>query len=419
MGLHWTQTTASWHQGDAAAVVQSAGETALVAMPILGIFYLLGRIARRSAGAMWRVTGGRPLQRSLAIAGAAGMLALVAWAWWPDHQYRPIQGDEAGPVPTILAPAPTPYPTYVQPTVVGIPAPAITSQTMVALIPSTPVDTLVTIIEEQAHSGARVAIPDEGGWPFPFDRPAPPGPGDNRAEAFNTSDDSFLSDIATALLIVTDGDPVRQGNEAYAFASCRDCTTIAIAMQVILIVGSSDEIIPINAAGALNYDCRRCATYASAYQLALSVAELPSGRILGEIGAVLDRVEHLPLRSISGDDIDAALEDAKNDMLDIVAQSVILAFQQSRADSQVASADDLDDGSAATDLSEPSTPPTATTARAAVRSTATSPTSSETTTATSDPEDSATNAAADDPTATTTTPTPNSTSDSTDPSTGG
>jgi putative peptide zinc metalloprotease protein len=73
---------------------------------------------------------------------------------------------------------------------------------------------------------------------------------------------------------VEGGDPARQRNDAHAYASCTDCATGATAFQVVLIVGRSKEIAPVNAAAAANYRCVRCRTYAFAYQIVASVTEV-------------------------------------------------------------------------------------------------------------------------------------------------
>ncbi len=112
------------------------------------------------------------------------------------------------------------------------------------------------------------------GWPFPFDPPAPMKPGDNRAMTVNTTDGSEQWDFAQSFVTVDGGDPSRHTNDAHAYASCTDCETGATAFQVVLIVGQSDEIAPVNAAAAANYHCVRCRTYAFAYQIVASVTEV-------------------------------------------------------------------------------------------------------------------------------------------------
>ena len=63
---------------------------------------------------------------------------------------------------------------------------------------------------------------------------------------------------------------VDQTNAAVAAASCEDCTTIAIAIQVVLVVNDADIVTPTNLALALNVECTSCVTLASAYQWVFS-----------------------------------------------------------------------------------------------------------------------------------------------------
>ncbi|MCW2697155.1 MAG: hypothetical protein JWR62_2240, partial [Modestobacter sp.] len=107
-------------------------------------------------------------------------------------------------------------------------------------------------------------------WVFPFDRPAPPQAGDNQALAVNTEDGSVSYDVSFAL-VWADEDAVLNRNEAYALASCRDCRTVAVAFQVVLVMGSVDVVVPQNLAAAVNYACMECVTYALATQLVVSV----------------------------------------------------------------------------------------------------------------------------------------------------
>jgi putative peptide zinc metalloprotease protein len=86
----------------------------------------------------------------------------------------------------------------------------------------------------------------------------------------NTKDGSTQYDVAFAL-VWADGSSVTNRNEAYAFASCHQCTTVAVAFQVVLITGSARVAIPQNVSGALNYSCVQCVTYALAQQLVLTV----------------------------------------------------------------------------------------------------------------------------------------------------
>jgi putative peptide zinc metalloprotease protein len=171
----------------------------------------------------------------------------------------------------------------------------------------------------EGGNGAGGAAPT---WVFPFDRPLPPAEGDNQALAVNTQDGSVLYDVTFAL-VWADEDTVVNTNEAYAFASCRDCRTVAVAFQVVLIVGSADVVVPQNLAGAVNYACLECVTYALATQLVVSVpgaldeggmAELAA--IWEELQAFGERIEDVPLAELRD-----RLTDFEGRLLDVVQQS--------------------------------------------------------------------------------------------------
>ena len=361
MGIHWAETTAFWSEGDVAGVVMSAISTALVAVPVLGILYLLGRVARRTGLRAWHATADRPRLRVLAEVGAAAVAAIIVLAWWPGDQYRAIAGDN--PPPTIVKPASTAVPQqYAQYAQAGMRQPAIAAIPVAqaaaeGLQPALPYDTAVDTpvpsrSREPGNPPSSGPSPDANcePWPFPFDSPGPAEPTENRALACNTTDDTVLSDIAVSLLLVTGDDPVDQTNDAQAYANCTGCRAIAVAFQVILILGSVDEITPINAAIAVNFDCKKCGAYAFAYQLIVSIAELPSDRVLNELTAILERVRDLDLNSLSPDEIYLALEKAERDVLEILARNDLISLDQSPSPGGATQPDptQLDEGGAET-----------------------------------------------------------------------
>ena len=128
-------------------------------------------------------------------------------------------------------------------------------------------------------------------WVFPFDEPLPPSEGDNQAAAYNTRDDSVVYDVAFALVWAT-GDEVLDVNEAYAFASCSNCVTVAVAFQVVLIMDDAHVVVPQNLSVAANYSCYRCITAAIASQLVLSV-DGTSDEELRALGEVWGRLTEL------------------------------------------------------------------------------------------------------------------------------
>jgi putative peptide zinc metalloprotease protein len=89
---------------------------------------------------------------------------------------------------------------------------------------------------------------------------------DTTAVALNTKDDSTLVDIVFKIVKVVNGNDVTASNAAAAVASCDSCSTMAVAIQIVLASGSPDVVIPQNLAIAMNIDCNLCQTFADAYQ---------------------------------------------------------------------------------------------------------------------------------------------------------
>jgi putative peptide zinc metalloprotease protein len=89
---------------------------------------------------------------------------------------------------------------------------------------------------------------------------------------------------------VSGGEPVDNENSAYALASCDACTTLAVSFQLVLVVGQSDRITPINVAEALNLNCPECITTAIAKQIVISVTSAPSEDLLRRLTAELEKL---------------------------------------------------------------------------------------------------------------------------------
>lgn len=95
------------------------------------------------------------------------------------------------------------------------------------------------------------------------------------------------------------GPTVANDNEAFAFASCTDCRTVAAAVQVVLVEGVADDVRPTNFALALNENCLRCATFAYAHQVVLT----PGQRVdIGE--RAQDQIGEIQrqIRTVAGSD---------------------------------------------------------------------------------------------------------------------
>lgn len=132
------------------------------------------------------------------------------------------------------------------------------------------------------------------GWVFPFDKPLAPEDGDNQALAVNTTDGTVEYDVAVALVWQTDEEYALNVNEAHAYASCSSCAAVAVAYQVVFVIDEDDAndnvAVPQNPAGALNYDCVNCLTYAVAQQLFVTLDDPLSEEARAEIDEVWRQV---------------------------------------------------------------------------------------------------------------------------------
>ena len=135
---------------------------------------------------------------------------------------------------------------------------------------------------------------------FPFKLPARPGPGETQALALGQHSGGVVYDVAYSLVTVSNGRPVTNRNSAYALASCHSCTTVAVSVQVILVVGQSKVITPINTAEALNSQCPACATTAIADQIVVTLKSRPTPQLVQQITASLQSLDALPALGAGG-----------------------------------------------------------------------------------------------------------------------
>ena len=120
--------------------------------------------------------------------------------------------------------------------------------------------------------GTQVAVAQESTTPTPAETDSDNGSsdtggngGDNLALAVNTKDGSSVVRFAFQVRRVMNS-VVDETNAAVAVASCEDCQTVAVAIQIVLIVNDPDVASPTNLALAYNVECTSCETLASAYQ---------------------------------------------------------------------------------------------------------------------------------------------------------
>jgi putative peptide zinc metalloprotease protein len=91
-------------------------------------------------------------------------------------------------------------------------------------------------------------------------------PHDNSAVAFNTKDGSKVFRLAFSLLRLRGDADVNVRNTALAYAHCDGCQAVAIAFEVVLVMGDPVEVSARNTAIAINDRCSGCQTLAAAHQ---------------------------------------------------------------------------------------------------------------------------------------------------------
>ena len=280
LSYQWGQMLDRFGAGDVVAGLARVLGVVAVALPMFGIGYITVRSVRRLTNKVMRATEGKPGRRALAGLVAAGVVAALVYAWWPHGNYRAIRAYERGTIQSLL---PASYRVDAAGLAEGQESTATTIWPADAgPLPTADKPVLSLILVPRGETTEGQPAPT---WVFPFNRPAPPGVGDNQALAVNTTDGTAVYDVAFAL-VWADGDTVLNKNEAYAFASCSHCTTTAISFQVVAIVGHADIVVPQNLSGALNYDCVSCVTRALAVQLVVTLPAHPSAAETRELDAL-------------------------------------------------------------------------------------------------------------------------------------
>jgi putative peptide zinc metalloprotease protein len=281
----------SFSSGDPLPVLARLLSLLALLLPVVATTYLLVRVSRSAVRKGWSATDGRPPARIAFLLAAGALVALLAWAWWPDGQYRPVSRDEGGRVTQLFRPAPAAHEARL----------SARAQPAIALIPRSASAPVLLLVRPEGGGPAQTVLTTNPSNPgeataaqvAPFALPDDLKPGGNLAVAVNTTDGAVVYDVAVALVKVVDGGPVTNRNDAYALASCTRCATVAVAFQVVLVIGQSDVQVPVNAAVAGNRDCVECLTAALAVQLVVTLTSLPSEQVEAELQQAWSRLEGL------------------------------------------------------------------------------------------------------------------------------
>src|SRR5579884_1195714 len=104
--------TSAWDSGHqiAAAIPREAGHAKVLdvlasllrlvalALPVAGALLVTQKVIRGLSGRARAWSAGRPGRRLSVLVAAGALLALIAWAWWPAGQYRPVRANQGGTV---------------------------------------------------------------------------------------------------------------------------------------------------------------------------------------------------------------------------------------------------------------------------------------------------------------------------------
>jgi putative peptide zinc metalloprotease protein len=318
-------------------------------LPVLGTLLITQKVTRTGVSKAHAWSEGRPGRGAAVALAGAGIACALAWAWWPSGQYEPVRASDGGTLidlgRAVVKPASAARPmvggeaVQLRPgkhlAIAIIPQGGATKehpaffvikgeegQKPVVLVsheaPTTggvPAATSADTGSSQPPPSSTTSTPTSPAAPstatssptqpvdvvaLPFKLPSAPRPQDSQALAVNTTDGSIKYVVAYSLVEVKDGAPVDEQNSAYALASCNACTTVAVSFQLVLIVGTSNLIAPINFAGALNYNCPACVTTAIADQIVVTLSAQPSDELIQQLTEELQKLDELYALGSSG-----------------------------------------------------------------------------------------------------------------------
>jgi putative peptide zinc metalloprotease protein len=146
------------------------------------------------------------------------------------------------------------------------------------------------------------------------------GAGGNNVVMLNNHQDGRLRVKGSVQINRITAPNVAPENLARAYASCTECDTLAVAMQINLIRRDTSRVVPGNAAVAINYRCNRCRTIAVSLQYTLSVDDpKQTPREVRDLVRAMDA----ELRAIARDPV--SLADAIDRINAVIGRFVALA----------------------------------------------------------------------------------------------
>jgi putative peptide zinc metalloprotease protein len=104
--VHYSRLAPDFSHGRAAKGILNIFEMLILVLPLMGMIYSVGRIAKRAGAGIWTWSADHPARRGGLALGTAAAIGLVAFLWWPHGDYRPIQPGEKGTVVSAVSSLP-------------------------------------------------------------------------------------------------------------------------------------------------------------------------------------------------------------------------------------------------------------------------------------------------------------------------
>ena len=98
LGRSTTRSPRRSTAGRRSASRSSSLQLLTLTLPALGLALTFSRVGRRAGTTAWSWSDGRPERRAVVVSAATAAVALAAFTWWPNGDYRPIQPGEHGTV---------------------------------------------------------------------------------------------------------------------------------------------------------------------------------------------------------------------------------------------------------------------------------------------------------------------------------
>ncbi len=93
---HYDVVGPAFGKGQSLRGIRALIQMIVLALPAIGFAYTMVRIAGRGGAGAWRWSAGSPMRRTTVTLAGAAVVAGIAFTWWPNGEYKPIQPGERG-----------------------------------------------------------------------------------------------------------------------------------------------------------------------------------------------------------------------------------------------------------------------------------------------------------------------------------